>query len=54
MNADKLAEKKEGKEEEYIPPVEVDEEESDDSEFESESSIDLEEEIGVTVRTVMG
>ena len=56
MKPDKLAENKESEEH---APVEVDEEESDDnlefnSEFESESSIDLEEEIGVTVRTVMG
>ena len=56
MKPDKLAENKES--EEHVP-VEVDEQESDDnlefnSEFESESSIDLEEEIGVTVRTVMG
>ena len=60
MNPDKLAENKEGEEEEYIP-AEVDEEESNDileydsnSEYESESSIDLEGGIGVTVRTVMG
>ena len=59
MNPDKLAENKEGEEEEYIPD-EVDEGESNDnleydSEYESESSIDLEEEeLGVTVRTVMG
>ena len=58
MNPDKLAENKEGEEEEYIP-AEVDEEESNDileydSEYESESSIDLEEGMGVTVRTVMG
>ena len=51
-----MAENKEG--EEYIPD-EVDEGESDDnleydSEYESESSIDMEEGIGVTVRTVMG
>ena len=56
MNPDKVAENKEG--EEYIPD-EVDEGESDDnleydSEYESESSIDMEEGIGVTVRTVMG
>ena len=60
MNPDKLAENKEGEEEEYVP-AEVDEgEESNDdleydSEYESdESSIDLEEAMGVTVRTVMG
>ena len=59
MNPDKLAENKEGEEEEYIP-AEVNEGESSDnleydSEYESESSIDLEEEeLGVTVRTVMG
>ena len=60
MNPDKLAENKVGEEEEYVP-AEVDEgEESNDdleydSEYESdESSIDLEEAIGVTVRTVMG
>ena len=56
MNPDKVAENKEG--EEYIPD-EVDEGESDDnleydSEYESESSIDMEEGIRVTVRTVMG
>ena len=60
MNPDKLAENKEGEEEEYVT-AEVDEgEESNDdleydSEYESdESSIDLEEAMGVTVRTVMG
>ena len=59
MNPDKLAENKVGEEEEYVP-AEVDEgEESNDdleydSEYESESSIDLEEGMGVTVRTVMG
>ena len=60
MNPDKLAENKVGEEEEYVP-AEVDEgEESNDdleydSEYESdESSIDLEEAMGVTVRTVMG
>ena len=57
-NPDRLAENPEEEEEEYIPD-EVNEEESDDdleydSEFESESSVDLEEEMGVTVRTVMG
>ena len=57
-NPDRLAENPEEEEEEYIPD-EVDGEESEDdleydSEFESESSVDLEEEMGVTVRTVMG
>ena len=57
-NPDRLAENPEEEEEEYIPD-EVDKEGSDDdleydSEYESESSVDLEEEMGVTVRTVMG
>ena len=58
-NPDKLPKNQEGEEEEeeeYIPD-EVEEEESDDDlEYDSEyeSSVDLDEGLGVTVRTVMG